>query len=140
MKAKRVAAAAPAMKAMKAKRVAAAGSGAGDEGNEGEKGGCCGTSDEGHEGKACCSASDEGYEGEKSGRSASNEGYEGVSRRQVCQWGLHRTCLASCFVFGHRPTVLIGSRGARPSVLGRCSSEVSSSCQRLGISCEWEQN
>merc|ERR1712232_1436328 len=116
-------------------------------------GGCCGTSDEGHEGKACCGAGheghegkeggcstgDEGYEGEKSGRSASNEGYEGVSRRQVCRWGLHRTCLASCFVVGHRPTVLIGSRGARPSVLGGCSSEVSSCCQRLGISCECEQ-
>merc|ERR1712211_25584 len=120
MKAKRVAAAPPAMKAMKAKKVAC---GAGHEGHEGKEGGC--------------STSDEGYEGEKSGRSASNEGYEGVSRRQVCQWGLHRTCLASCFVFGHRPTVLIGSRGARPPVLGRCSSEVSSSCQRLGISCEW---
>merc|ERR1711971_1377187 len=100
----------------------------GNEGNEGKEGGCGRTGDEGHEGKeGGCSTSDEGYEGEKSGRSASNEGYEGVSRRQVCQWGLHRTCLASCFVFGHRPTVLIGSRGARPSVLGRCSSEVSSS-------------
>merc|ERR1712183_904207 len=88
-------------------------SGAGDEGNEGEKGGCCGTGDEGHEGKeGCrCSTGDEGYEGEKSSRSASNEGYEGMSHRQ---WGLHRTCLASCFAVGHRPTVLIGSRGARP--------------------------
>merc|ERR1712222_318100 len=105
-----------------------------------KKGGCS-TSDEGYEGeKSGRRASNEGYEGEKSGRSASNEGYEGVSRRLVCQGGLHRTCLASCFVFGHRPTVLIGSRGARPSVLGRCFSEVSSSCQRLGISCEWEPN
>merc|ERR1712032_550800 len=97
----------------------------GDEGHEGQEGGCGGAGDEGNEGKkgGCCGTSDEGYEGEKSGISASNEGYEGVSRRQVCQWGLHRTCLASCFVFGHRPTVLIGSRGARPSVLGRCSSE-----------------
>merc|ERR1712032_1426544 len=112
-------------------------SGTSHEGYESQEGGCRGPGHEGHEGKeGGCSTSDEGYEGGKSGRSASNEGYEGVSRRLVCQWGLHRTCLASCFVFGHRPTVLIGSRGARPSVLGRCFSEVSSSCQRLGISCE----
>merc|ERR1712232_1280440 len=110
------------------------------EGHEGEEGGRGGASHEGHEGEeGGCSTGDEGYEGEKSGRSASNEGYEGVSRRLVCRWGLHRTCLASCFVVGHRPTVLIGSRGARPSVLGGCSSEVSSCCQRLGISCECEQ-
>merc|ERR1712190_431031 len=87
---------------------------ASNEGHEGQEGGCSTSSDEGNEGEegGRGGAGDEGYEGEKSGRSASNEGYEGVSRRQVCQWGLHRTCLASCFVFGHRPTVLIGSRGA----------------------------
>merc|ERR1712157_53180 len=103
-------------------------SGAGDEGNEGEKGCCCRTSNEGHEGQeGSCSTSsdeghegeeggrsgagDEGHEGEESGRSASNEGYEGMSHRR---WGLHRTCLASCFAVGRRPTVLIWSRGARP--------------------------
>merc|ERR1712194_46833 len=88
-----------------------------NEGHEGQEGCCSGSSDEGHEGKegGRCSTGDEGYDGEVSGCSASNEGYEGMSHRQ---WGLHRTCLASCFAVGHRPTVLIGSRGARPSVLG----------------------
>merc|ERR1712124_115230 len=94
-------------------------SSSGDEGHEGEEGGRGGASHEGHEGQegGRCSTGDEGYEGEKSGRSASNEGYEGMSRRQVCRWGLHRsTCLASCFAVGHVPTVLTGSRGARPAL------------------------
>merc|ERR1712078_634589 len=110
------------------------GGGTGDEGHESEEGGCGGAGHEGHEGEeGGCSSGDEGYEGEKSGRSASNEGYEGVSRRQVCRWGLHRTCLASCFAVGHVPTALTGSRGARPA-LGRCSLEVTSYSQRLSIS------
>merc|ERR1712032_53018 len=99
----------------------------GHEGKEGGRSGAGGEGNEGHEGEeGGCSTSDEGYKGEKSGRSASNEGYEGMSRRQVCRRGLHRTCLASCFVVGHWPTVLNGSRGARSSALGGCSSEVSS--------------
>merc|ERR1712157_79845 len=93
MKAKRVAAAPPAMKAMKAKKVAAAA-----------------PAMKAMKAKRVAAVAP-GYEGEKSGCSASNEGYEGMSHRQ---WGLHRTCLASCFAVGHRPTVLIGSRGARP--------------------------
>merc|ERR1712190_215884 len=93
MKAKRVAA--PAMKAMKAKRVAAAAPAMKAMKAK----------------RVRCSTGDEGYEGEESGRRASNEGYEGMSPRR---WGLHRTCLASCFAVGRRPTVLIGSRGARP--------------------------
>merc|ERR1712013_560728 len=137
MKAKRVAAPAPAMKAMKAKRVAAAAMGMkamkakrvaapAMKAMKAKRVAAAAPAMKAMKAKRVAVAvRDEGYEDEKSGRSASNEGYEGVSRRQVCQWGLHRTCLASCFVFGHRPTVLIGSRGARPSVLGRCSSEVS---------------
>merc|ERR1711981_1250467 len=99
----------------------------GDEGHESEEGGCSGTGDEGHEGKAGGRASNEGHdgkaggrtsneghEGEEGGRSTSHEGYEGVSRRRVCQWRLRCTCLPIHFAFGHRPTVLTGSRGARP--------------------------
>merc|ERR1739838_424812 len=82
-------------------------------GHESEEGGCSGTGDEGHEGKAGGRTSNEGHEGEAGGR-ASNEGYEGVSRRRVCRWRLRCTCLPIHFAFGHRPTVLIGSRGARP--------------------------
>merc|ERR1712032_1492253 len=98
-------------------------------GHEGETGGHCSTSDEGHEGKAGGRASneghegkeggrsstgDEGHEGKEGGRSTSHEGYEGVSRRRVCRWRLRCTCLPIHFAFGHRPTVLTGSRGARP--------------------------
>merc|ERR1711982_209194 len=114
------------------------GSGTGDEGHEGKAGGR--TSNEGHEGKAggrasdeghegkeggrscaghegkegTCSTGDEGHEGEEGGRSTSHEGYEGVSCRRVCRWWLRCTCLPSHVAFGHRPTVLTGSRGARP--------------------------
>merc|ERR1712204_119458 len=104
--------------------------GAGDEGHEGEEGGRSGTSHEGHEGKeggcscagdegheskegGCGGARDEGHEGEKGSRTG-HEGYEGVSRRRVCRWRLRCTCLPIHFAFGHRPTVLTGSRGARP--------------------------
>merc|ERR1712115_181030 len=84
-----------------------------NEGHEGEAGGRA--SNEGHEGKeggrSC--AGDEGHEGEEGGRSTSHEGYEGVSRRRVCRWRLRCTCLPIHFAFGHRPTVLTGSRGAR---------------------------
>merc|ERR1711884_137412 len=99
----------------------------GDEGHESEEGGCSGTGDEGHEGKAGCRTSNEGHEGEaggrasneghegkEGGRSTSHEGYEGVSRRRVGRWRLRCTCLPIHFAFGHRPTVLTGSRGARP--------------------------
>merc|ERR1712037_23264 len=87
----------------------------GDEGHESEEGGCSGTGDEGHESKeGSRSTSDEGNEGEEGGRSTSHEGYEGVSRRRVCRWRLRCTCLPIHFAFGHRPTVLTGSRGARP--------------------------
>merc|ERR1712032_1782999 len=96
MKAKRVAAVAPAMKAMKAKRVAAPAMKA-------------------MKAKRVAAApGDEGHEGEEGGRSTSHEGYEGVSRRRVCRWRLRCTCLRIHFAFGHRPTVLTGSRGARP--------------------------
>merc|ERR1711862_216804 len=90
--------------------------GAGDEGHEGEEGGRSGTSHEGHESKegGCGGACDEGHEGEEGGRSTSHEGYEGVSCRRVCRWRLRCTCLPSHVAFGHRPTVLTGSRGARP--------------------------
>merc|ERR1712032_220075 len=130
MKAKRVAAVAPAMKAMKAKRVAEPAMKAMKAKRMGAP------AMKAMKAKRVAVAAP-AMKAMKAKRVAAvpAEGYEGVSRRQVCQWGLHRTCLASCFVFGHRPTVLIGRRGARPSVLGRCSSEVSSSCQRLGISC-----
>merc|ERR1712207_112225 len=100
-------------------------SGAGDEGHEGEAGGRASnegqegkaggrTSNEGHEGGAGGRASNEGHEGEEGGRSTSHEGYEGVSRRRVCRWRLRCTCLPIHFAFGHRPTVLTGSRGAMP--------------------------
>merc|ERR1712241_493757 len=118
------------------------GSSTGDEGHESEEGGCSGTGDEGHEGKAGGRTSNEGHEGEAGGRasneghegkeggrscagdegheskegncSTGHEGYEGVSRRRVCRWRLRCTCLPIHFAFGHRPTVLTGSRGARP--------------------------
>merc|ERR1712129_662812 len=90
-------------------------SGAGHEGHEGEKGGRSCAGDEGHESKkGSSSTGDEGHEGEEGGRSTSHEGYEGVSRRRVCRWRLRCTCLPIHFAFGHRPTVLTGSRGARP--------------------------
>merc|ERR1739838_169604 len=90
-------------------------SGAGHEGHEGEKGGRSCAGDEGHESKeGSCSTGDKGHEGEEGGRSTSHEGYEGVSRRRVCRWRLRCTCLPIHFAFGHRPTVLTGSRGARP--------------------------
>merc|ERR1712151_1023096 len=83
--------------------------------NEGKEGGRSCAGDEGHESKeGSCSTSDEGHEGEEGGRSTSHEGYEGVSRRRVCRWRLRCTCLPIHFAFGHRPTVLTGSRGARP--------------------------
>merc|ERR1711982_17440 len=99
----------------------------GDEGHEGKARGR--TSNEGHEGKAGGRASDEGHEGKEGGRSCAgdvgheskeggrstnHEGYEGVSCRRVCRWRLRCTCLPSHVAFGHRPTVLTGSRGARP--------------------------
>merc|ERR1719237_520932 len=89
-----------------------AGGRASNEGHEGKEGGRSSTGDEGQEGS--CSTSDEGHEGEEGGRSPSHEGYEGVSRRRVCRWRLRCTCLRIHFAFGHRPTVLTGSRGARP--------------------------
>merc|ERR1711992_135089 len=85
-----------------------------NEGHESEEGGCSGTGDEGHEGKAGGRASNEGHEGKEGGRSTSHEGYEGVSRRRVGRWRLRCTCLPIHFAFGHWPTVLTGSRGARP--------------------------
>merc|ERR1712037_109845 len=94
-------------------------SGAGDEGNEGEKGGRS-PSHEGYEGKESGrSAGDEGHEGEAGGRSTSHEGYESLSCSQLCQWRLHCMCLPTHVAFGHRPTVLTGSRGARPSTFGK---------------------
>merc|ERR1712039_321481 len=89
-----------------------AGGRASNEGHEGKEGGRSCAGDKGHESKeGSCSTSDEGEEGS---RSPSHEGYEGVSRRRVCRWRLRCTCLPIHFAFGHRPTVLTGSRGARP--------------------------
>merc|ERR1711982_247157 len=86
-----------------------------NEGHEGKEGGRSCAGDEGHESKeGSCSTGDEGHEGEEGGRSTSHEGYEGVSCRRVCRWRLRCTCLPSHVAFGHRPTVLTGSRGARP--------------------------
>merc|ERR1712060_523618 len=104
-----------------------------DEGHEGEKGGRS-TSHEGYEGKerghsagdeshegeeGGCRTSHEGHEGQEGGCCTSHEGYEGLSCRQLCQWRLHCMCLPSHVAFGHRPTVLTGSRGARPSTFGK---------------------
>merc|ERR1712241_1320101 len=90
--------------------------GSSDEGHEGKEGGRSSAGHEGHEGekggRSC--AGDEGHESKEGGRSTSHEGYEGVSRRRVCRWRLRCTCLPIHFAFGHRPTVLTGSRGARP--------------------------
>merc|ERR1739838_910073 len=81
-----------------------AGGRASNEGHEGKEGGRSCAGDEGHDSKeGSCSTGDEGH-----------EGYEGVSRRRVCRWRLRCTCLPIHFAFGHRPTVLTGSRGARP--------------------------
>merc|ERR1740123_2810463 len=102
------------MKAMKAKREEGGCSCAGDEGHESKEGGCGGARDEGHECERGSRTGDEGHEGEEGGRSTSHEGYEGVSLRRVCRWRLRCTCLPIHFAFGHRPTVLTGSRGARP--------------------------
>merc|ERR1712204_112377 len=76
-------------------------SGAGHEGHEGKEGGRSCAGDEGHECKeGSCSTGDEGHEGE--------------GRRRVGRWRLRCTCLPIHFAFGHRPTVLTGSRGAGP--------------------------
>merc|ERR1719296_651815 len=53
------------------------------------------------------------------------------------QWQLRCTCLPAHLVFGDRPTVLTGRRGAKPPTFGvGCSSEGSSCTRRFGISCE----
>merc|ERR1712066_154183 len=57
------------------------------------------------------------------------------------QWQLRCTCLPAHLVFGDRPTVLTGRRGAKPPTFGvGCSSEGSSCTRRFGISCELGRN
>merc|ERR1740129_2156961 len=114
MKAKRVAAAAPAMKTMKAKKVAAAAP-AMRAMNAMKAKRLAAQAMKAMKAKRVAAPAMKAMKAKRVAAAPpmkAMKGYEGVSRRQVCRWRLRCTCLPIHFAFGHRLTVLTGSRGA----------------------------